>query len=221
MHLRKPTIHSFAFVVLFSLSVSVVVGADDGRAKKFDGKIINGVYHHPQGWFTIKVPKLLQPGAVKQSSFESEAGTLQFSDDLGTFIRVDATKATDPRMLSLLNSPDWQAVLIQNRKFMAYLYSMGVKGVELSHQQYLTNNNERIDFFVFFLPNGSTIENSVTKRRLDAFRSSISFVTNNILFTISSQNNPILGMTTNATEALSAMKKDLLDTKATMTFPKQ
>ena len=187
-----------------------------------NGTIENGRFHDPLGRFTIEVPYLVQPGAVIRGRFEEEGGTIEFSDDLGKLIRLDVSTATDPTSEAMLHNPDWKAVFSQNRAFMQGLYRTVSPKAKIIHQEYMLSDSKHIDFFVFSMPEGSTLADAKSRKRHDAIRASISLLENDSLFTLTTQQIPgIWRQNENENEMISRMKDTLLETLKTMSFEKK
>jgi hypothetical protein len=184
----------------------------------FNGKIENGVLHDPCGRFTIKIPPLATPGALIRGQLEKEGGSVQFSDDFGKLVRIDIMTASDPQSEELMRSPDWKRIFSGNRRFMGELYQSVSPKTEVLHQEYLTSGRP-IDFYVFNLPEGSTLSDQSGKR-LDAWRASITIIEGNSIFTLSTQHIVGLPWKEDAAkeEVLARMQKTLLETLQTVTF---
>jgi len=191
-----------------------------------NARIDKGVLHDPHGRFSIKVPQLVQPGAVIRGRLDKQGGTVQFSDDFGKLIRIDVSTAIDPTSLAMLRTPDWRDALSLNRSFMHELNRAAVPQAKLIHQEYLDLNGTNLDFYVLTMPEGSTLADAKTRKRHDALRASVSLIQGDSFFTITTQHilpegTDILGMwrqDENQTEIIARMKKTLLETLETVTF---
>ena len=185
---------------------------------EINGKIKDGRYYEPYGRFSVKVPQLLEPGAVTQGRFEKAGGTIEFTDDFGTLMRIDLVTALNADEKDFINNPDWKVPLQNNRDFLQRLYNQ-VSPSTLVHQEYVIWKNQNADFFVFEMKEGGTLAEAYTKKRGDALRASLSFIHNESCFTISTQH--ILGMwrkDEDRTKIIKDMYKSLVETADTIEF---
>ena len=212
------------FIVLITALLSGCMQSDPLRGvlgsyrnyTDFNGKIADGVLHDPHGRFIIKVPPLLTPGAVIRGRLEQEGGSVDFSDDMGKFIRIDISTAIDAESRETLHEGDWKAIFSGNRIFMGELYRSVSPGSEILHQEYIFTERP-IDFYIFKLPKGATLSDQTG--RLDAWRASITIIEGDSLFTLTTQH--VLGLwRKDATqeEVFADMQKTLLETLKTVTF---
>jgi hypothetical protein len=125
--------------------------------------------------------------------------------------------AIDAESEEIVRSSDWKRVFSGNRRFMAELYQSVSPKTEVLHQEYITSGRP-IDFYIFSLPEGSTLSDE-TGKRMDAWRASITIVEGNSIFTLSTQH--ILGLwrkDASKEEVFADMKKTLLELLETVTF---
>ena len=205
-----------------TLPLSVGCTATDSSSTHINGKIKDGQYHDPFGRFSIKVP-YKNPRTIDQI-FQYQ-GTLTFHDEFGHFIRIDLIEPSTPEDIQNLQTANWQKTLTNQRNFMGRLYKTVVPNVALVYQEYLPNNKPPMDFYIFELPNGSSIikqtSNNIEGERLDAWRGSLSFTKNGTIYVITSQvtRGGLYDPPSNDKQKLTQhLKNTLLQTVQTMKF---
>ena len=117
-------IQSLTLLILAAGSTGSDVPAESavsGMDIRINGKIVEGRYYEPLGRFSIEIPPLVKPGAVIRGGFDERGGTIGFTDDIGTFIRVDVMTALDAKGRSVMNDPDWRVPLDKNREYFGKL----------------------------------------------------------------------------------------------------
>ena len=191
-----------------------------GNTYNINAKIQDGVLHDPYGRFAIPVPRLIQPGAVVNGHLTEEGGTVGFSDDLGALIRVDVSSPTMPIDRKILAHPNWQAVYNRHRVFMGQLYKSVAPQAKLIHQEFIKSGPHNLDYYVFHMPEGSSLENRGTGKRLDAHRATLTVIRQNSLYTLATQHNPppFGGHKPDPDDLIPAMKATLLEIYKGMAF---
>jgi len=189
-----------------------------------NGTIVDNRYFDPENRFSIKIPYLLKPGARIAGRFDKFGGSISFSDDMGKLIRVDVSTVIDidnEEAKYLLKTENWKKLLNNGRHNLYIHYKTSVPTTKIIHQEYLTQNKMKCDFYIFQMNEGSSIGNAENKKRLDALRIFLSVRHNNSLIIISTQKTdmfPFGSMKKVTKEVLIEYKKEMLELFKTIEF---
>jgi len=179
------------FVLLLNMQLAINISAKDiiqdylGSYKNYidiKGTINDGVYTEKNNLFTFKVPQLIKPGAT----IRDYPTTVSFIDDLGTLVRIDYRTLNHFRKLGM-----------KDKDIIEYSDKILYKDIYRSNDSMILIYKKIVDnkmFIVFKYPEGSTLSDSKTNKRLDAIRGSVCFISNNIYYTISTQSSKIIGL---------------------------
>ncbi|AKG20048.1 hypothetical protein [Calothrix sp. 336/3] len=145
------------------------------------------VYESPLENFTIPVPVNLREGAKMQA----QEGKLSFSDDFGTFLRIDyyPLPATQIEEIEAIGEEEYLRSIVLN-KYIPQAIAANIADTSVEYTEYLKEPLAGAYFTVVNMPEGSTIcrtGNNGTIARLDAYRGIIAFIKVNFLYIISSQ----------------------------------
>ncbi|HLO85217.1 MAG TPA: tellurite resistance TerB family protein [Nostocaceae cyanobacterium] len=146
-------------------------------------------YESPMGNFKVAVPINTEQGG----RINSQEGTVSFTDDLGTFLRIDHYLLPPEQLdeIELVGSNKYlESILLYRyvpQAIIAHLPEATVK-----YAEYLPNILGGAYFVLIDMPKGSTISkqgNNGTGIRLDAYRGTVAFVNGEFLYIVSSQRN--------------------------------
>jgi hypothetical protein len=170
------------------------------------------IYESPLGNFRLPIPVTPEQGGKVQS----QEGTVGFSDDLGTLLRIDYYTIPDNQieeMRSLGQEKYFQSVLLHK-----YIPQVIVSNLPESIVIYTENCIDVIQgafFALVNMPGGATIskqEQNGHPQRLDAYRGLLIFLESNFLYIFSSQRCFFDGETQNSIEEEAELiKADILD----------
>ncbi|PAX52150.1 hypothetical protein [Brunnivagina elsteri] len=158
------------------------------------------IYESPLGNFRLPIPVTPEQGG----KIQSQEGTVGFSDDLGTLLRIDYYPIPDNQieeMRSLGQQQYFQSILLNK-----YIPQVIVSNLPEANVVYTDNCVDVIEGAFFALanmPDGASIsrqEENGHSQRLDAYRGLIIFSYCNFLYIISSQRCFFDGETHNSIE---------------------
>lgn len=160
------------------------------------GKVIgnrnNGRYYSPNKVFSVDLVDLLGPGVIVYDSFRKDfgknpdynynIGTVSFSDDFGTFYRIDTFEIPEKRNFS---KNQLELLLDASMEYEMTLYRELDPNSKVLYKNFLEINNRYIGYYIVHLANGSNY--SVNGSRVDVFRSSFVFLNKDYIYVISNQ----------------------------------
>jgi hypothetical protein len=158
---------------------------DETIAADFD----EDVYESPEGNFIVPIPVTPDAGG----KIQSQEGTVGFSDDFGTLLRIDYyfIPAEIDEMESNSKQQYFQSILLDK-----YIPQSIVANLSAATVEYTEAIDNEIILGAYFalvnMPGGSTIskqENNGHPQRLDAYRGIITFQQDDFIYIVSSQRN--------------------------------
>jgi hypothetical protein len=176
-------------------------------------------YDSPSGNFTVPVPVDPHQGGKVQS----QEGTVSFSDDEGTFIRIDYYSLPSKQMeqMEVIGQEEYLKSTLVN-KYVPEEIVANLPEAQIEYSEYMAKIFEGSYFVLLYMPGGSRIYktgNNGTATKLDAYRGLIAFINGDFLYIVSSQRTFMDGRTTSfmKQEAV-ALKQMILDFVETMEF---
>ncbi len=176
-------------------------------------------YDSPSGNFTVPVPVDPHQGGKVQS----QEGTVSFSDDEGTFIRIDYYSLPSKQMeqMEVIGQEEYLKSTLIN-KYVPEEIVANLPEAQIEYSEYMAKIFEGSYFVLLYMPGGSRIYktgNNGTATKLDAYRGLIAFINGDFLYIVSSQRTFMDGRTTSfmKQEAV-ALKQMILDFVETMEF---
>ena len=160
------------------------------------GKVVgdryNGIYYSPNKVFSVDLVRLSGPGVIvrdnfkkdfgKNKNYEYNVGTVSFSDDFGTFYRIDVFELPEKHDFS---ESQLKILLDGSMEYEMTLYKELDPNAKILYKDYLNINGTFIGYYVVYLANGSSY--FVNGSRVDVFRSSFVFIKNNYVYVLSNQ----------------------------------
>ncbi|AFY56641.1 hypothetical protein Riv7116_4210 [Rivularia sp. PCC 7116] len=176
-------------------------------------------YESPIGNFTVPIPvKPHQGGKV-----QSQEGTVSFSDDEGSFLRIDYYSLPSKQMeeMEIIGQEEYLKSTLVN-KYVPEEIVANLPEAQVEYNEYMTQTLEGAYFVLLYMPDGSRTYktgNNGTATKLDAYRGLIAFINGDFLYIVSSQRTFLDGRTSNfmKQEAV-ALKQMILDFVETMEF---
>ncbi len=176
-------------------------------------------YDSPLGNFTVPVPVDPHQGGKVQS----QEGTVSFSDDEGTFLRIDyySLPAKQMEEMEVIGQEEYLKSTLVN-KYVPEEIVANLPEAQVEYSEYMAKIFEGYYFVLLYMPGGSRIYktgNNGTAKKLDAYRGLIAFINGDFLYIVSSQRTFMDGKTTSfmKQEAV-ALKQMILDFVETMEF---
>ncbi|MEM6754195.1 MAG: tellurite resistance TerB family protein [Cyanobacteria bacterium P01_C01_bin.38] len=176
-------------------------------------------YDSPHGNFTVPVPVDPHLGGKVQS----QENTVSFSDDEGTFLRIDYYSLPSKQMeeMEVIGQELYLKSTLVN-KYVPEEIVANLPEAQVEYSEYMAKIFEGSYFILLYMPGGSRISktgNNGTATKLDAYRGLIAFINGDFLYIVSSQRTFLDGRTTNfmKQEAV-ALKQIILDFVETMEF---
>ncbi|WP_414565897.1 MULTISPECIES: hypothetical protein [unclassified Anabaena] len=177
------------------------------------------VYESPSGNFSVPIPVDPQQGG----KVNSQEGLAAFSDDFGTFLRIDYYSIPSDQLeeLESIGQEEYLQSLLVNKYLPQAIFS-NVPKAEVKYTEYLADKIEGSYFVLVHMPQGSTIsqqENNGTATKLDAYRGLLAFMNTNYVYIVSSQHNFFNGeMPTSIAEEAKDIQENILDFVETIEF---
>ncbi|MCX7592341.1 MAG: hypothetical protein N2235_01015 [Fischerella sp.] len=177
------------------------------------------VYEAPSGIFTVPVPVNLQQGG----RIDTQEGAVSFSDDLGTFFRIDYN-SLPPQQIDDLESVGQEEYLrsILLNKYVPSAIAANLPDASVDYTEYLPNTLEGAYFALVNMPEGSTIPksgNNGTAAKCDAYRGLLAFISGDFLYIVSSQRSFFDGETPGSLkQEAEGLKQKIVDFVDTIEF---
>jgi hypothetical protein len=145
------------------------------------------VYESPSGIFTVPVPVNLQQGG----RIDTQEGAVSFSDDFGTFFRIDYNSLPPQQMddLESVGQEEYLRSILLN-KYVPSAIAANLPDASVDYTEYLPNTLEGAYFALVNMPEGSTIPkagNNGTAAKCDAYRGLLAFISGDFLYIVSNQ----------------------------------
>ena len=176
-------------------------------------------YDSPLGNFTVPIPVDPHQGGKVQS----QEGAVSFSDDEGTFLRIDyyCLPSKQIEQMEAIGQEEYLKSTLVN-KYIPEEIVANLPEAQVEYSEYMTRTLEGSYFVLLYMPGGSRIYktgNNGTATKLDAYRGLIAFIEGDFLYIISSQRTFLDGKTSSfmKQEAV-ALKKMILDFVDTIEF---
>ncbi|MEM6399851.1 MAG: tellurite resistance TerB family protein [Cyanobacteria bacterium P01_D01_bin.116] len=176
-------------------------------------------YDSPLNNFTVPIPVDPHQGGKVQS----QEGAVSFSDDEGTFLRIDyySLPAQEMEEIEAIGQEEYLASTLIN-KYVPEEIVANLPEALVEYNEYMARILEGSYFILLYMPGGSRIYktgNNGTATKLDAYRGLIAFINGDFLYIVSSQRTFMDGKTVNfmKQEAV-ALKQMILDFIETIEF---
>ncbi|NES99640.1 MAG: hypothetical protein F6K62_01950 [Sphaerospermopsis sp. SIO1G2] len=145
------------------------------------------IYQSPLGNFVLPVP--VNPD--QEGKIQSQEGTVSFSDNIGTFLRIDYYPIPN-ESLEVITSQGEEAYLhsILIGKYLPQAIFAHVEDAEIKYTEYLKDDDKGYYYVLVDMPKGSTISKQEINNnavRLDAYRGLLAFINGKFLYIFSSQ----------------------------------
>ncbi|MBF2018402.1 MAG: hypothetical protein IGS23_25025 [Rivularia sp. T60_A2020_040] len=176
-------------------------------------------YESPSDNFTVPIPVDPHQGGKVQS----QEGAVSFSDDQGTFLRIDYYPLPTKQMeeMEAIGQEEYLKSTLVN-KYVPKEIVANLPEAEVEYSEYMAKNLEGSYFVLLYMPGGSRIYktgNNGTATKLDAYRGLIAFINSEFLYIVSSQRTFLDGKTSNfMKEEAVALKQIILDFIDTIDF---
>lgn len=177
-------------------------------------------YDSPSGNFTVPVPVDPHQGGKLQS----QENTVSFSDDEGTFLRIDYYSLAAKQMeeMEFIGQQEEYLKSTLVNKYVPEEIVANLPEAQVEYSEYMPKIFEGSYFVLLYMPGGSRIYktgNNGTATKLDAYRGLIAFINGDFLYIVSSQRTFMDGKTTSfmKQEAV-ALKQMILDFVETIEF---
>ena len=176
-------------------------------------------YDSPLGNFTVPIPVDPHQGGKVQS----QEGAVSFSDDEGTFLRIDYYSLPSKQIeeMEIIGQEEYLKSTLVN-KYIPEEIVANLPEAQVEYNEYMGRILEGSYFVLLYMPEGSRIYktgNNGTATKLDAYRGLIAFINSDFLYIVSSQRIFLDGKTSNfmKQEAV-ALKQMILDFVDTIEF---
>lgn len=176
-------------------------------------------YDSPSDNFTVPIPVDPHRGGKVQS----QEGTVSFSDDEGTFLRIDyyPLPAKQIEEMEIIGQEEYLKSTLVN-KYVPEEIVANLPEAEVEYSEYMVKTLEGSYFVLLYMPGGSRIYktgNNGTATKLDAYRGLIAFINGDFLYIVSSQRTFLDGKTSSfmKQEAV-ALKRMILEFVDTIEF---
>jgi hypothetical protein len=197
---------------------------EDAEAEEVIAEILNAfaesedengnidIYESPLGNFRLPIPVTPEQGG----KIQSQEGTVGFSDDLGTLLRIDYYPIPDAQieeMRSLGQEEYFQSILLN--KYIPQVIVSNLPSSTVIYTENCVNVIQGAFFALTNMPGGASIskqEQNGDPQRLDAYRGLLMFLESNFLYIFSSQRCFFDGEIPNSIEEEAELiKADILD----------
>ncbi|MGD1914189.1 MAG: tellurite resistance TerB family protein [Rivularia sp. (in: cyanobacteria)] len=176
-------------------------------------------YDSPLGNFTVPIPVDPHQGGKVQS----QEGVVSFSDDEGTFLRIDyySLPSKQIEQMETIGQEEYLRSSLVNKYIPGEIVA-NLPEAQVEHTEYIAQNLEGSYFVLLYMPGGSRIYktgNNGTATKLDAYRGLIAFIEGDFMYIVSSQRTFLDGKTSSfmKQEAI-ALKQMILDFVDTIEF---
>ncbi|NJL10057.1 MAG: tellurite resistance TerB family protein [Richelia sp. RM2_1_2] len=176
-------------------------------------------YESPSENFTVPIPVDPHQGGKVQS----QEGAVSFSDDQGTFLRIDYYPLPTKQMeeMEAIGQEEYLKSTLVN-KYVPKEIVANLPEAEVEYSEYMAKTLEGSYFVLLYMPGGSRIYktgNNGTATKLDAYRGLIAFINGEFLYIVSSQRTFLDGKTPSfMKEEAVALKQIILDFIDTIDF---
>jgi hypothetical protein len=179
----------------------------------------NDIYESPLGNFSVLIPVDVEEGG----NIHSEDGTVSFTDDYGTLLRIDYY-SIPPEQAEKIESDEiekyLQSVLLE--KYVPQAIVANLPQATIEYTEYCLDVMDGAYFVIINMPEGSTMpkqENNGNGSRLDAYRGLLAFIVANFIYIVSSQRTFFEGdISGSPAEEAESMKVEILEFVDTIDF---
>jgi hypothetical protein len=185
----------------------------DGNADDDD------IYESPLGNFSVLIPVDIEEGG----NIQSQDGTVSFTDDFGTLLRIDyyAIPTEQAEELESNQLEEYlQAILLE--KYIPQAIVANLPKSTIEYTEYCADVMDGAYFIIVNMPEGSTMskqENNGNGSRLDAYRGLLAFVVADFLYIASSQRTFFEGdISGSPAEEAESIKVEILEFVDTIDF---
>ncbi len=152
-------------------------------------------YDSPSDNFTVPIPVDPHQGGKVQS----QEGAVSFSDDQGTFLRIDYYPLPSKQIeeMEAIGQEEYLKSTLVN-KYVPSEIVANLPEAEVEYTEYMAKTLEGSYFVLLYMPGGSRIYktgNNGTPTKLDAYRGLIAFINGDFLYIVSSQRTFLDGKT--------------------------
>ncbi|MDB9536996.1 tellurite resistance TerB family protein [Dolichospermum planctonicum CS-1226] len=199
--------------IIQEVIAAVQAGDEEEYDEEFESIIFNEsgeqFYQSPLGNFTVPIPLDSEQGG----KIQTEEGMVSFSDDVGTFLRIDYYPLSLEQIKEIRTQGDetYLHEVIVNEYVPQEIIS-NVPNAEVRHREYWQDPLKRYYYVLVNIP-GATISQQETNGhgiKLDAYRGLLSFVNSECLYIVSSQRSLLNG------ETLGSVKEEAEKIKQTI-----
>ncbi|MEO1374013.1 MAG: tellurite resistance TerB family protein [Cyanobacteria bacterium J06635_10] len=176
-------------------------------------------YDSPLGNFTVPIPVDSHRGGKVQS----QEGVVSFSDDEGTFLRIDyyCLPSKQIEEMEAIGQEEYLRSTLVNKYIPGEIVA-NLPEAQVEYSEYMAQTLEASYFVLLYMPGGSRIYktgNNGTATKLDAYRGLIAFIEGDFMYIVSSQRTFLDGKTSSfmKQEAV-ALKQMILDFVETIEF---
>lgn len=184
--------YRFAFLTVFKILIPLLFVSGCATTK---GRISGGNYHAPLSNFVMPLPKGV--GLRIQDNYDKDGGMVSFHDDFGnnqgvTYLRLPANADSvhaDP------TKRDAAYRGFVHDYAMPSLFRPVSSQSKVVAEEFLGAGPERAYFAVVVIPEGSTLMDLKTKKRLDSFRGVLVFDEKGFMYMLSSEMSSVFEKT--------------------------
>ena len=199
--------------IIQEVIAAVQAGDEEEYDEEFESIIFNEsgeqFYQSPLGNFTVLIPLDSEQGG----KIQTEEGMVSFSDDVGTFLRIDYYPLSLEQIKEIRTQGDetYLHEIIVN-EYVPQTIISNVPNAEVRHREYWQDPLKRYYYVLVNIP-GATISQQETNGhgiKLEAYRGLLSFVNSECLYIVSSQRSLLNG------ETLGSVKEEAEKIKQTI-----
>ena len=199
--------------IIQEVIAAVQAGDEEEYDEEFESIIFNEsgeqFYQSPLGNFTVPIPLDFEQGG----KIQTEEGMVSFSDDVGTFLRIDYYPLSLEQIKEIRTQghETYLHEIIVN-EYVPQTIISNVPNAEVRHREYWQDPLKRYYYVLVNIP-GATISQHQTNGhgiKLDAYRGLLSFVNSECLYIVSSQRSLLNG------ETLGSVKEEAEKIKQTI-----
>ncbi len=187
-------------------------------AEVYDESADGGLYESPAGNFSVPVPADPQKGG----RINPQEGSVAFSDDFGTLLRIDYTPfpAALGERIQLVGREEFFKSFLTNYVSEAILANF--PGSKILWEEYIDDLMHGAYFIAVDMPHGSTISKQTSDGSevpMNAYRGLVSFLAVDFVYTVSSQRHFLDGETPGLLEEeIEDIKNNIFDFIETIEF---
>jgi hypothetical protein len=188
----------------------------NGNHLEIKGSVTDGIYTDPLKNFNCLFPSLTTgpTGKVLEDETSPDGGRVTFFDDFGTLLSVHYFNVGEP---PLFENPEKRKTYLEDvlTSLMQSMFIPVSPNSSISHKEFLGDENKEILYAVIYFPQGSTLADSKTHKRLDAMRGAFVLNKGKFVYLLSTQS---FVFKANDSGSIENLKKDLQDFYNTCEF---